>query len=339
MTRYTSIKPKLVERLAQITDQYWSALHMSPEQRDAYIDQRYKDQIALVADDPSGVLMLGFYNHRNAYSIASEAQTIIFSADQADVFQRTPQDYADTLEYRLPFRDVLIQFDRPVSVSEPLPMLSPSPARRSLDKITALLLRQVPLTYERFQEEVRQAIDEARRFGVTDFHPQVAPQTEGEFFNNVVVVVFETGHVIRFTWTSESLHETPFGDLEMDQEWQDAYRYYRTLAVTCIGFINCENVTLHREGVPEKVNRKREAKGKSRIEPYYVCRIRGVTYDSEGRTGIGVEHGHRYDVRGHFRRLGTGQVTWVRPHQRGLKHELYIPKTYIVAKGEQDDAS
>jgi hypothetical protein len=39
-------------------------------------------------------------------------------------------------------------------------------------------------------------------------------------------------------------------------------------------------------------------------------------------------HGFRYDVRGHFRRLPDGKLTWVRAHQQGLAHELYKPKVY-----------
>ena len=49
--------------------------------------------------------------------------------------------------------------------------------------------------------------------------------------------------------------------------------------------------------------------------------------------GPGGEHGYRYDVAGHLRygrhRLADGSyrltTEWVRAHQRGLKHELYIP--------------
>ena len=70
-----------------------------------------------------------------------------------------------------------------------------------------------------------------------------------------------------------------------------------------------------------------------RLEPYYVCRIRGVQYDSAGNpAGEGSKHGIRYDVRGHFRRMTNGKTTWVRAHQRGLANELYIPKTYVVDK-------
>ncbi len=98
-------------------------------------------------------------------------------------------------------------------------------------------------------------------------------------------------------------------------------------------FITSENVILEAQSSVAPHSDKAKAKGKSKFEPYYVCRIRGVQYDSEGyEKGAGVKHGIRYDVRGHFRRLETGKTIWVRPHQRGLQNELYVPKTYVVAK-------
>lgn len=53
-------------------------------------------------------------------------------------------------------------------------------------------------------------------------------------------------------------------------------------------------------------------------------------------TGTGRSHSYRYDVIGHLKlgrhHLKDGsireKVEWVRPHQRGLKNELYIPGTY-----------
>jgi hypothetical protein len=53
-------------------------------------------------------------------------------------------------------------------------------------------------------------------------------------------------------------------------------------------------------------------------------------YRSGEGEGSGVKHGHRYDVAGHFRRLPDGRLIWVRPHQRGLAHELYVPSVRKV---------
>ena len=149
---------------------------------------------------------------------------------------------------------------------------------------------------------------------------------------NNVVVVYDSGDWDRFGWMSEDHSEFV---MSPEEEANDFFLLLKRLAVACIGYINCENVYLHEEGkVPDKVNRKREAKGKSRLEPYYTCRIRGVNYDSVA-TGTCVAHSIRYDVRGHFRKLTTGKTTWVRPHQRGVHNELYVPKTYKVEKGSK----
>lgn len=129
------------------------------------------------------------------------------------------------------------------------------------------------------------------------------------------------------TGTSQSL--IPGDDLNVER----ARLTIQSLSIACIGFINCENIYLHREeGAPEAVNRKRAKQGKKILEPYYLCRIRGVQYDSNGHAiGEGTQHGFIYDVRGHFRKLTSGKTIWVRPHQRRLHSGgPYIPKTYIV---------
>ena len=38
----------------------------------------------------------------------------------------------------------------------------------------------------------------------------------------------------------------------------------------------------------------------------------------------------RFDVRGHWRNLSDGRTVWIRPHQRGVEHDLYRPKAYKV---------
>jgi hypothetical protein len=146
---------------------------------------------------------------------------------------------------------------------------------------------------------------------------------------NQLLMVFGDLNVRKLTWASGK--NEAFEIIQATDELAKSWSQVKNLAIACIGYINCENIYLHREGdVPEAINAKRERKGKSRLEPYYTCRIRGVNYDGPVNKGSGVEHGFRYDVRGHFRRMDNGKTTWVRPHQRGLKHELYIPKVYTV---------
>jgi len=102
------------------------------------------------------------------------------------------------------------------------------------------------------------------------------------------------------------------------------------LAIACVAYINCENITLERQAADAKLNRSRTGKGKKPFEDYYLCHLRASRGEAGAGEGQGGEHGFRYDVRAHFRRLPDGRLTWVRAHQRGVGHELYRPKVYQV---------
>lgn len=237
---------------------------------------------------------------KDAADLLTKGQTIIFSGKQAEVFRGLAAGYTDTLDYRLPFPLAFLQFDIPVNVRVP---------HKGNLRLSSLFLIQF---YDK---------------------------SEGDGALNMAHAWFtEPGSgkdvMMTFRWMGLDL------PMAKDQETLEGTLTVQALAIACIGYINCENIYLHKEGeVPAKVNRKREQQGKKILEPYYVCRIRGVQYDSNGEpTGQGTHHGFRYDVRGHFRRLDSGKTTWVRPHQRGLQNELYIPKTYVVEKGAKPAA-
>lgn len=262
-------------------------------------------------------------NYIVASITAEEAKTIFFPVRQAEVFKKVSKDYVDRLDYRLPFQSVLIQFDSPLTVDVPVSGdLKP-------DKLKAFLLRQTEVTPELIRRlQIETAEFDKAPPALREFLPEIAPGlTTG--MGNHLIMIFEDDNIGGTKWISDSQYELVAGDdllTEVANYWLEMKR----LAIACIGYINCENVYLHREGeVSEKVNRKREKKGKSRLEPYYVCRIRGVNYESVA-TGEGAKHGIRYDVRGHFRRMADGRTTWVRSHQRGLANELYVPKVYKV---------
>lgn len=227
-----------------------------------------------------------------------ESRTIVFAREQAEVFMKLSSTYADALDYRLPFSRVFLQFSTPI----PVVVAAHGPV-----KLCCLMLAQ-----DAENDEVDTNLVNSVWVWFEDSTRQV-----------MLMAVFG--------WDGKSQEKL----LATDGTTEDEYNQAKALAIACIGYINCENIYLHQEGeVSAKVNRKREQQGKKVLEPYYVCRISGVQYDSNGEpTGQGTHHGFRYDVRGHFRRLGSGKTTWVRPHQRGLQHELYIPKTYLVERG------
>lgn len=91
---------------------------------------------------------------------------------------------------------------------------------------------------------------------------------------------------------------------------------------------------------PERLSRQqsRLLARKKLPNPWHVVKVEPRIHDEEETISYseeGAKHGYRYDVMGHLRfgrhKLADGSyrhtVEWVRPHQRGLRHELYIPKT------------
>ena len=92
-----------------------------------------------------------------------------------------------------------------------------------------------------------------------------------------------------------------------------------------------------------------EQKGEVIPEPWQIVRVEPTLrkkYENASRSGDAPKskHGYRYDVRGHLRngkhKLRDGSykysVEWVPAHQRGLKNELYIPKTHSY-EGDMDE--
>lgn len=218
------------------------------------------------------------------------AQTILFPAEQAAVFAELAHEYADRLDYELPFPCVLVEFMAPVPV-----------AGRSL---LGLALAEDAHDRADFQKMTGGRFDD--------------PLPDGVVLHNCIAI-FTDGYE-RILWQVANRQMVFDGATDMAARCKN-------LAIACIAYINCENITLEAQPVDASANRKRERKGKKPLEPYYLCRIRGVRYEPTG-AGQGSAHGIRYDVRGHFRRMSSGRTTWVRPHQRGLANELYVPKVY-----------
>ena len=240
---------------------------------------------------------------------AELAKVIVFPAKQAKVFIDALGEIDFKLDYNLPFPSMLLQFSEPVKFS-----LREAHTAENVEVGAILLSKQV--------------IDE-----------------HGSF-NKVHVIYKDLLHFHADSWVSYDGN-----DFSVDENYDGTNPYLEglkkvdstatsrihDLVIACIGYINCENVYLHPvESASEAINAKRERKGKSKLEPYYVCRIRGVQYNSDGsEKGTGSKQSIRYDVRGHFRRYESGKTTWVRAHQRGLTNELYVPKTYLVDKKAQ----
>ena len=243
-----------------------------------------------------------------------DSKVVVFKREQAEVFLHLAEKQKIDLSwpYRLPYPSILIQFDNLISLDKTSPL--------SGYKVGGVLLTQSEM---------------------------------GDCYADFIFSDLDYFHIawdVDEGWSYVPLVEEPYYDDDMSEEYathlayicQDTRhhreKYLISFACALIMFINSDNVTLVRQeqSVASVKKGKNQRLENQNHQPYYVCRIRGVQYDSEGNEkGTGSKQSIRYDVRGHFRRYESGKTTWVRAHQRGLSNELYVPKTYVVDKKAQ----
>lgn len=310
---YTSLRPTLEEFYAKAVATFNTAFQLEDQNKlDAAI-QRIATTHGVDYDTAIENLVLERVEFTNAHEIVKQAQTVIFDVYQAQVLWEAGNDYLEQLDFRLPYENLFIQFSRPFTVKN---------LDEQEEQVVGFLLNQSVMTQE--------AIAFSQEFAKNAIGMVVPAMREGDI-HNTVIVVFGDYNLRKLTWIT-STHEELFQKTETER----LYNYWnslRNLVVACVGYINCENIVLEKNSVDEKVNRKRTKSGKKVLESYYTCRIRKSKYSTNDYAKqTGYHHSFRYDVRGHFRRLVNGKTTWVRSHQRGLQHELYVPKTYTLTK-------
>lgn len=229
--------------------------------------------------DESGIQEIVRGHESNALA-AAMSQVVVFDAEQVMVFWNLirSHNFVPSIEYRLPFENVWIQFSRPVSLLSLSDEVAIEHDLRKIFESPALLLSQSHIT----QSDVLRAVyrqSDRLKTPVDDVASFVNEDWENRSSGTI-----NTVRVIDREMDCEYIH---WEDVDPDnmfistnchpEDVRDAMRY-RLLAAACIQYINCENVYLEKQGeVSEAVNRKREAKGKSRLEPYYVCRIRAYS--------------------------------------------------------------
>lgn len=102
----------------------------------------------------------------------------------------------------------------------------------------------------------------------------------------------------------------------------------------CYQYINSPMAATEREPMTRQVRRARERAGESTKPDWYVVTVDKsavrefyeVNQDSTRRWRLTRQHG----VRGHWRRLRSGRVTWVRPYVKGPAGTRLIPVQYEV---------
>jgi hypothetical protein len=138
-------------------------------------------------------------------------------------------------------------------------------------------------------------------------------------------------------WVGDKYAPVGFQDPAEPREitwWEGCISSYTSLFKWICSYMMAKSVVV--EEIPLSRQIRRAAMREGRLpQPWHVVKVGGE----------GKEHGHRYDVIGHLRagrhkkKDGTyvEGIEWVESHQRGLKHELYIPKTYKVEGNRKID--
>jgi len=262
------------------------------------IKSRLIDRFAKEADELIAKRNQGEDNDAVIYSVMpvliDGSRIILFEQEQALAFAEASREYTDFMAFKPPFEYTLIWF------SQPMP-----------DGLTGIMAIQAE--FEQGEWDTTKMM-----FGISSIFDREIKK--GEEINTIHAIYPD--RLKSITWISSN-NETRFvTDKSSDAD-------IRNLAIACIGYINCENIRIEPQRTNPTINAKRQRKSKAIFDDYYLCHIRGVDYDKHA-TGAGSTHGFRYDVRGHFRRLNDGRMTWIRSHQRGLANEIYRPKQYDV---------
>mgnify|MGYP000960570859 FL=1 len=233
--------------------------------------------------------------------IARQAQTFIFDTRQIMEFLRAVDRKLAPGDYPPPFDCMVIQFTEPIPEGEFLSGLRTSGRPNAPnDTVLGLVLA--------FPGEEATVANVVAWYSSTSINRAAIPLAgDGSVSLNFVVG-----------------HGGP------DEYARDKQRI-ANLGLLCLAYIDSPGIEVARVSTPAAINKRRARDGKKPLEDYYLCRVsheRAAAGAGGEATGRHVTF--RFDVRGHFRRLPDGRTVWVRPHQRGVGHELYRPKTYRV---------
>jgi hypothetical protein len=105
------------------------------------------------------------------------------------------------------------------------------------------------------------------------------------------------------------------------------------IALYAINLLHCTNVDVEQRGeaLASPLNQRRLRKGKKPLVEHRVLKIKLSRGEGFERGKVGVRaHPRFHMVRGHFRRLESGKMTWIRPHTRGNELSGQLSKHYVI---------
>lgn len=268
-------------------------------------------------------------------TIARNAQTVLFSADQGIALRPALARFSDQPFFRLPFPHMIIQFDKPIP-EEIFFTVEPDYWTEDprLEKIRDIIANEQSLQNEYKKMDLDPLSEQGDKIAA------IVLDQDGDTCN--AVAWYTSGEIQRVMWkvydldVSKNMRPPDVGvyrDLKLRNKQQ-----LQSFSMACVFYMNCRNITLEKVVADKKINAGRAKRGKRLLPDYHICKVVKTKYDLAGdgeASGDKTGHKHtiRYDVRGHFRNVGDG-VIWIGDHQRGLSNERYVPKTYKVNKEE-----
>lgn len=263
--------------------------------------------------------------------IAKDAQTVLFDPDQALLLCRSLERFQDQPFFKLPFDHLIIQFTRPIPETD---LFDLEPGHWSNDPV---LLKAKIAEGDQYRRAIGLEIS-PKALEKGDAVLGIVLGESGGYCN--ASAWFASTESQRVQWRindpsfehfinpSES-HERP--DIAVANK-----RKLQLLSMAIVFYMNCKNIELEKIAADPKVNRNRANKGKRLLPDYYVCQVKKthykVTYgeDAKNPQHSGGTHSFRYDVIGHFRKVGDGAI-WIADHQRGIDNLTYKPKVWKVS--------
>lgn len=231
----------------------------------------------------------------------------VISVDQAKPLFEIDADgnFEDLVKY-LPFEDMWIEFDFPVVID-------------------GMPIKVVSFSYGEHQEILNMHLLTSR--SVETCLEGGKHLTKDQCYDNALRLSSECVS-LQYTFNTKTAVVTPGRN--------DAAIQGLRFLLNFKEFVNSKNIEVVK--CEEPISKKAKRTADSTPIPFYTCVIEGgrklVFGDKKNRESS--KHGYRYDVRGHFRKQRCGkdlkkiEVKWIEPHQRGLKHDVYIPKTYTT---------
>jgi hypothetical protein len=282
-----------------------------------------------------------------------ETRRLVIDARQAAMFADLEEMPPIVDRLHTPFDQMYVEFTEPIVLAEPEPgfdeellAFTVNRAERNDEKISAEPMYAVLLFFRSTTAEGRVyytdrgfALSAKTGVGFSAFEnysEQFAPDVS-TFPEEIMALarrdkVADEGH----------LYVEARAEGEGRGLWERLVAAYAAFVSWSLSYMTARGVIIVEVAESRQVIRAAKRRGE-RPRPWHVVTVKPTRYaeDADDEGGSGRSHGYRYDVRGHLRvgrhKRGDGtyreRIEWVRPHQRGLKHTLYIPKTYAYDGG------